>query len=287
MSFLPIGTVQTAYVLRKIDTGYVLKKETDEVLLHHNEAEHELEVDDVVNVFLYLDKNNETVASMKIPHVTLDTYDWAEVVDVVFGLGVFVDIGTTKDMLISLDDLPIYEAVWPKQGDQLYVTLGFDQQGRLLAIPATEGIFMQMRQSALDNNVAINDTIQGRVYYTSREGAALFSEASYRGFIHHTEREKEPRLGELIEGRVIHVKEDGTLNLSLLPLKEERLDKDAEAILAYLKSHDGVMPFGDKSDAEDIRVTFQISKSAFKRALGRLMKQRRVEQKDGQTYLVK
>src|SRR5690625_3118344 len=111
-----------------------------------------------------------------------------------------------------------------KIGDQLYVTLSKDQEERLLALPATEGIFMGMREIApLD---LLNASISGRVYYTSREGSAIFSEDGYRGFVHHTERESEPRLGETVSGRVIEVKDDGTVNVSLLPLKEERIDAD-------------------------------------------------------------
>src|SRR5690625_3718221 len=87
MLYLPIGTVQTATVIRKIETGYVLKKETDEVLLHHNETESDLEIDQAVNVFLYNDKNNQIVATTIIPHVQKDTYGWVEVVNVVPKLG--------------------------------------------------------------------------------------------------------------------------------------------------------------------------------------------------------
>ena len=265
MFHLPIGTIQTATVLRKIETGYVLQKETDEVLLHHNEAEHELEVDDNVEVFLYNDKINQIVATTVLPTILMDTYDWAEVIEVIPNLGVFVHIGIAKDILVSIDDLPLFEDVWPQIGDKLYVTLGKDQEERLLALPATEGVFDRIRELAPDE--LFNKAISGYVYRTSREGAAFFSEDGYRGFIHHTERNEEPRLGELIKGRVIAVKDDGTVNASLKPLKQDRMADDADTILAYLESHDGVIPFGNKSDPEDIQATFNMSKSAFKLSL--------------------
>lgn len=278
------GTVQSLPVLRKIDTGYVLNDEDYEVLLHNNETEGELNVGDVVEVFLYNDRNNQIVATTKIPSVQMDTYGWAVVVEIVPKLGVFVHVGINKDMLVSIDDLPIYTEVWPQVGDQLYVTLGLDQEDRLLAIPATESIFMDMREIPTDD--LFNTSVTGRVYHTSREGAAIFTEDGYRGFIHHTEREKEPRLGGLVTGRVIEVKDDGTLNISLMPLKQERIDDDAVAILSELKKNDGVIPFSDKSNPDDIRKTFGFSKSAFKRAVGRLMRERQVEQRDGKTYLI-
>lgn len=281
---LSIGTIQSATVLRKIETGYVLKIETVEVLLHNNETQNELEVGEELDVFLYQDKNSQTVATTILPKVLMDSYGWAEVVETLPKIGVFVDIGIAKDMLASVDDLPLYQKAWPKISDRLYVRLGKDQEDRLLAIPATEGI-IEIERSEAPKEI-LNEPFTARVYYTSREGAAIVSEEGYRGFIHHSERDEEPRLGELLTGRVIDVKEDGTINVSLLPLKEERMNDDAVAILELLELKDGVMPFSDKSDPEDIRTTFNCSKSAFKRALGRLMKERKIEQHDGKTYLV-
>ncbi|MBM7601892.1 putative RNA-binding protein (virulence factor B family) [Virgibacillus halotolerans] len=281
---LPLGTIQTMTVLRKIDTGYVLQKEMDEALLHLNEAENELEENETVDVFLYNDKKGNVTATTALPSVQMDAYDWAEVVEVIPKLGVFVHIGIAKEMLVSVDDLPLYEDVWPKAGDKLLVTLGKDQNGRLLAIPATEGVIA--REIELAPEDLLNKPISGWVYFTSREGTAIITTDDYRGFIHHTERKEEPRLGELVQGRVIEVKEDGTLNVSLRPLKQDSLDEDADAITNHLQANDGMIPFNDKSDPEDIRGTFNMSKAAFKRALGRLMKQGKVEQREGNTYLL-
>lgn len=283
MSLLQLGTVQTMIVLRKIDTGYVLQKDMDEALLHHNETEVELEENQTVDVFLYNDKKGNIVATAKLPTVKMDEYDWAEVVEVIPNLGAFVNIGISKEMLVSVDDLPLFQKVWPAVGDSLYVTLGKDQKGRLLALPASEGIIA--RDYELPPEDSMNKPISGRVYFTSKEGTTIFTEEKYRGFIHHTERKEEPRLGELVHGRIIEVKEDGTVNVSLLPLKQDSMDVDADAILEQLRANDGVIPFSDKSDPEDIRGTFNISKAAFKRALGRLLKQKKIEQRDGNTYL--
>src|SRR5690625_1859591 len=162
MFHLPIGTIQTATVLRKIETGYVLQKETDEVLLHHNETDRELEVDEDVEVFLYNDKNNQIVATTTLPTILMDTYDWAEVVEVIPNLGAFVHIGIAKDILVSIDDLPLFEDVWPQIGDKLYVTLGKDQEERLLALPATESVFFGIRELAPDD--LFNKQISGYVY---------------------------------------------------------------------------------------------------------------------------
>src|SRR5690625_2250450 len=104
---LSVGTVQMLTVLRKIDTGYVLSDGTNDILLHNNEATNELQINESVKVFLYNDRNNQIVATMKIPSIQLETYDWAEVVENIPKLGVFVNIGINKDMLVSVDDLPV------------------------------------------------------------------------------------------------------------------------------------------------------------------------------------
>lgn len=280
---LKLGTVETMKVLRKIDTGYILEKNGEQALLHHNESERELEETEEVNVFLYHDKKGNTVATTTLPTIRLDEYDWAEVVEIIPRLGAFVNVGIAKDFLVSSDDLPLYQNVWPKPGDKLFVTLGLDKKGRLIAIPASESIMY--REIELAPEEALHKTVSGRVYHTSREGTAIITEENYRGFIHYTERKEEPRLGELVTGRVIEVKGDGTINVSLRPLKQHGMLEDAEAILEHLKASGGVIPFSDKSDPEDIRGTFQISKAAFKRALGKLMKEGKIEQRDGKTYL--
>ncbi|RKQ35640.1 CvfB family protein [Oceanobacillus halophilus] len=284
MNTLKIGTIQTMMVLRKIETGYVLEKDGEQALLHLNETDKEHEEGQEISVFLYTDKKGNTTATTTLPQIQVDAYDWAEVVEVIPKLGAFVNIGIAKDFLVSNDDLPLYQKVWPKPGDKLYVTLGFDQKGRLLAIPATEGVLYREFETVQEDNL-LNKPVNGRVYHTSREGSAIITEENFRGFIHHTERKEEPRLGELVNGRIIEVKGDGTVNVSLRPLKQHGMIDDAEVILEQLKENEGVIPFSDKSDPEDIRGTFNISKAAFKRALGKLLKEEKIEQRDGKTYL--
>src|SRR5690625_2861320 len=278
-----LGTIQTMNVDSKINSGYILKNSGIEALLQDEETNVELEPGGKVNVFLYSDKRGRWIATLKLPRLHKNTYDWAEVKEVIPNLGAFVDIGINKEMLVSKDDLPLFESVWPAEGDMLYVTLGEDRKGRLLAIPANEDALMNVFEAASEK--LYQQPVTGRGYHTSKEGTAIITEGNHRGFIHHSERKQEPRFGELVNGRVIEIKDDGSINVSLRPLKQYSIGDDAEAILKHLKENDGIIPFHDKSDPEDIRATFQISKAAFKRALGRLMKEGRIEQDSGNTYL--
>ncbi|MDY0408974.1 S1 RNA-binding domain-containing protein [Virgibacillus soli] len=278
------GLIYPMKVNRKIDTGYVLEKDSQEVLLHHNEVTVELNVDEEVTVFVYQDKKGNLCGTTVLPKATKNTYGWATVQKVIPNLGVFVSFETTTEVLVSKDTLPLYEHVWPQEEDHLYITLTTDKRNRLLGVPATEGVIEQIREWA--PNDYLNQHVKGWVYHTSREGSAIITDEDYRGFVHHTERKDEPRLGEQIDGRVIDVKEDGTINISLRPLKQHSMLEDADIILEHLQNHGGKIPFTDRSDPEEIRATFQISKSAFKRALGKLMKEGKVKQQDGMTHLV-
>lgn len=199
------------------------------------------------------------------------------------GIGCFFDIGLKKDMLLGEDDLPVHEEVWPEVGDMLYITLKVNKNNYLYVKPATDPIIEEMAAKATRED--FNKNIHGYIYRTAKVGSWIYTAEGFKGFIHESERGKEPRLGEKVNGRIIDVKLDGTVNVSLLPRKEEALDKDSQLILDYLITRKGAMPYGDKSMPEDIKERFNLSKGSFKRALGRLMKENKVYQEEGWTYL--
>src|SRR5690625_1859817 len=279
---LALGTIHTMRIGEKVNNGYSLTKGTFQITLPIEHSDEKLVEGENVDVFLFKDRQEKVVASTLIPKIVIGIYDWAKVVDVIPGLGVFVDIGTTVEVLVPKDDLPTFQKAWPLPGDKLYVTLSLDKQERLLCRVAKEATFDDVIRVA--TNVSLNDKVKGTIIRTDREGAVVLTEEGYRGFIHHSEREREPRLGQAVTGRVIEVKENGTINVSLLPMKHERMGDDAENIFAFIEKSDGVIPYSNKSDPDEIREIFQMSKSAFKRALGKLMKEGKVEQRDGKTW---
>ncbi|MFD2925717.1 CvfB family protein [Halobacillus naozhouensis] len=279
-----IGTIQSMNVTKRVAEGFIISNDEEEILLPHDQVNKEIEkVGESVNVFVYVNRNKSPTATMFLPEVRLDSYGWAEVEEVVQNLGAFVDIGVDKEFLVSKDHLPALKDVWPENGDWLFVSLEKDKKGRIFAEPISEGEVLE--DLTIAPKTLLNETIVGRVYRSTKAGSFILTEEGYRGFIHPFERKVEPRLGETIEGRVIDVKDDGTLNLSLRPLKQYSMDPDADQIYNYLVDHDGVMPFTDKSQPDEIRESFNISKSAFKRALGKLMKEGKVVQSDGQTVI--
>jgi uncharacterized protein len=278
-----IGQTVTLTVARTTDFGYFLSDGNEDVLLHINEADREYELDEKVEVFLYVDSEGRTSASTTIPEIAIGKYAWLKVVDSNPNVGVFLDIGLKKDLLLGIDDLPVHKSVWPKEGDLVYVTLRVNNNYLLYAKLATDPIIESISTKA--TRADFNKNIQGHIYRTAKVGSWIYTIEGYKGFIHESQRQKEPRLGQKVEGRIIDVKEDGTVNVSLLARQQESLDSDSERILEYLNSRNGAMPFNDKSMPEEIQERFQLSKGAFKRALGKLMKEGRVYQEGSWTYL--
>lgn len=278
-----LGSTARLTVTRLADFGYFLSDGDEDVLLHKNETEIELEEGQEVEAFLYTDSQGRIAATTMIPEITAGTYGWAQVSDVKPGIGVFINIGIQKDMLLGEEDLPVHEEVWPVIGDTLYITLRVHKNNRIYVKVATDPIITEISVKASKSD--FNKNIHGHIYRTAKVGSWIYTAEGYRGFIHESQRKREPRLGEKVEGRIIDVKEDGTVNVSLIPRKQEALDSDSERIMAYLSLRNGAMPYGDKSAPEDIQDRFQLSKASFKRALGRLMKEGKVYQEEGWTYI--
>ena len=280
-----IGRTAQLKVERLVEYGYFLSDGNEDVLLHKNDTDLELEEGQEVEVFLYIDSRGRIAATTTIPEVTTESYGWARVSDVNPGIGVFINIGINKDMLLGEDDLPVHESVWPTIGDMLYITLRVNRNDRIFVKLATDPVIEGISIKA--GRQDFNKNIHGFIYRTAKVGSWVYTAEGYKGFIHESQRKVEPRLGEKIEGRIIDVKEDGTINVSMLQRKQDSLDNDSDVIMDYLISRNGAMPYWDKSSPDDISERFQLSKAAFKRALGRLMKEGKVYQEEGWTYLKK
>ena len=282
MNSLIAGKVVTLRVDRRSEFGHFLTNGHEDILLHNNEKTTDIKIGEEVEVFLYHDKFGRMTATMSIPEIRLGVYGWGEVEGSRRNLGAFVNIGISKDVLVSLDELPLHSKVWPKKGDRLYITLVHDKSGRLFGKLATEEIIKDMSKPAPEKSY--NMRVKGYVYRTKKVGSFIISDEGYRCFVHENERGKEPRLGEYVEARVIDRKEDGSLNVSFLPFKQEKMDEDSEIIWNYMQIRGGAMPYSDKSSPDEIMEQFEMSKAAFKRALGRLMKEGKIYQEDGWTY---
>lgn len=246
----------------------------------------DLTLGQTIEGFAYTDKDGNQLFSLEIPEVRVGNFGWGEVIEVKRSLGVFVNVNwENKDLVISLDDLPNEGHLWPKKGDRLYVTVSVDEQERMWGKLAEEEDFYAVSKPGLKESHNLN--VSGHTFRMKKSGTYFYTEDNYVGFIHPSEREREPRLGELVNGRIIGLREDGVYYVSMMPRAHEVLDDDAAMLLEVLRrSPDQKFEYNDKSDPQSIKNHFGISKGQFKRALGRLLKQNLIEQDATGTKLI-
>lgn len=280
-----LATQITGLVREENENSYFIQKDGFIFSLAKEEGEHK--IGDMVTGFAYTDMKQKLCLTTKDIQSRKDSYGWGKVTDVRRDLGVFVDTGIpNKEIAVSLDLLPDLKELWPKKGDKLYITVTVDSKDRLWGVPAQPEVFQIMADPAYDNMQ--NQTWSAIVYRLKLSGTFVYlPENNMLGFIHPSERYSEPRLGQVLDARVIGFRDvDRTLNLSIRPRSFEMLENDAQMIVTYLESNGGFMTLNDKSTPEDIKATFGISKGQFKKALGGLMKAERIKQDATGTELI-
>ena len=276
------STVAVMKVVRLSDMGAFLDAETgntsDDILLHVQQQTQKVEIGDEVRVFLYRDPKGRLTASMRVPRMKEGQVARLKVINVSDD-GAFLDVGAERGIFMPFAGM----RGKPKVGEVVWAKLYTDKSGRLAVTMEVEDELRRASKKAV--GVKVGDFVTGAVYNFTDSGAFMFSQERYIVFIDNKEMAVHPRVGEVITARVTYVRDDGRLNASLREIKEKALTSDAEKILFLLQEREGKMPYGDDSSPEVIRNKFRISKAAFKRALGHLMKQNLIEQHDGWTYL--
>jgi predicted RNA-binding protein (virulence factor B family) len=261
-----------------------------EVLLHYTETDgHKVKPGDTVNVFLFYDTEDRLAATLKKPLIRLGEVALLEVVEVHPRFGSFLDMGLGRNLLLPFKEQPEFKDLRPVPGDKVFVTLAHDRQGRLIAKLAGEPELAPLTFHAPSS--WMNQWVDARVYKALQMGTFVIVEGGVLGFgvigmIHASERPQPLRVGETVKARVVFVREDGRVNLSMRQAKQEGREEDAEKILAFLRERpSGSMPYSDSTPADIIMSRFKMSKGAFKRAMGKLLKEGLVRQQENWTYL--
>lgn len=239
------------------------------------------QVGDQIEGLIYETKARKKVIQIDLPTIRPEVYGWGSVVSTRKDLGVFVDIGLQdKEVVVSVDDLPLNTALWPKKGDRLFLTYQLDAKnrfwGKLIEPEAMQAYFKRAARAMKNLNVTAT------VYKVKLAGSLCITDGGHSAFLHESETLDTPRLGQVLQARIIGVREDGGLNLSVKPRAYEALDDDAGMIQAILRKVPGhYLPLHDKSDPASIQAQLGISKAQFKRAVGTLMKQGIIRQVKG------
>lgn len=269
-----IGEKQNLVIVKQVDFGVYLAPDKnmpeEKVLLPAKQVPEGSKVGDSLEVFIYRDSSDRLIATTNTPKLAMG--EVAELTVAQVGkFGAFLDWGLEKDLLLPFKQQK--RRVNP--GDTVLVSLYQDKSGRLCA---TMNVYENLRT---DSPYKADDQVTGRVYEISDNfGAFVAVDNQYSGLIPQKELYGKVVLGEDITARVIQVRPDGKLTLSIRDKAYLQISKDAEEIMKIIDSYDGVLPFNDKVSPEIIKRETGMSKNEFKRAVGNLLKAGRIEIKE-------
>lgn len=267
---IKLGEKQVLNVVRCKDFGIYLNDKLadgEAVLLPRKQVPADTKVGDEIEVFIYKDSEDRVIATTNTPRIMLGEIAELEVVNVT-SIGAFMDWGLEKDILLPFKE-QLCKVV---EGKSYLVRMYIDKSERLcVSMKLTEEL-------ELDSPYNKDDDVKGIVYdYNEDIGAFVAVDNRYSALIPHKELYKKIFIGDKVEARVTNVKEDGKLDLSLRKPAYIQMDEDSEMILRTIEAYDGVLPFTDKASPEVIKSEFGLSKAAFKRAVGRLLKEGKIE----------
>lgn len=283
---IKLGEMQTLKIIKKVEFGVYLAEEdvqksgntgeekkpgrqsqqAEKVLLPAKQVPREARLGDEIEVFIYRDSKDRLIATTSRPLITLGGVARLRVVQT-GQIGAFLDWGLEKDLLLPFKE----QKKKVKEGESCLVALYIDKSGRLCA---TMNVYRYLRQ---DSPYKRDDRVTGTVYEISDNfGAFVAVDDIYSGLIARKELYGDVQVGGTVTARVTEVKEDGKLNLSIREKAYLQIEKDAEKVLQAIDSYDGALPFTDKASPETIKREMQMSKNEFKRAVGHLLKEKKI-----------
>ncbi|WP_108446155.1 CvfB family protein [Halomonas denitrificans] len=181
--------------------------------------------------------------------------------------GAFLDWGHPRDLLLPFGE----QRFRPSVGRRVLVMIYEDQQGRPVASQRLDRFLADEAEG-----LAAGDEVALVIADQTDLGYKVVVDQRFWGLLYRDDVNRPLRRGQRLTGYVKRVRDDGRLDLSLLPPGPARLDVVGERVLKALRESGGYLPLGDKSDAGEIKARLGVSKNAFKQAIGRLYKQRRI-----------
>lgn len=271
---LELGVIQELEVIKEKDFGVYLgepgkKSDGTEkgVLLPRKQVPEGTGIGDRLSVFLYKDSEDRIIATTTRPGLVLGETAVLEVKEV-SKIGAFLDMGLEKDLLLPFKE----QTHQVRKGERCLVGLYVDKSKRLAA---TMKVYPLLRS---DSPYKTGDEVNGFIFEINPKlGAFVAVDGQYHGMIPQRELFAGFRVGQEIHARVTRVREDGKLDLSAREKAHNQIFEDAACIMKVIFEFDGVLPFNDKAAPEVIAREFKLSKNAFKRAVGHLLKEGKIE----------
>lgn len=262
-----LGRNVTLEIVKTTDFGVYLGTKEDKVLLPARQVPEGAGIGDAVDVFLYRDSQDRIIATTHEPKIRMGEVKALKVKDT-GAIGAFLDWGLEKDLFLPFKQ----QTARVKPGDECLVGLYTDKSGRLCA---TMKVYDRLEKNSPYKK---DDRVQGIIYEKSLNfGLFVAVDDRYCALIPRREASGRYKVGDRISARVTDVKPDGKLDLSVREKAFIQMDADAQAVMDKLLENGGELPFTDKADPELIRAQFGFGKNAFKRAVGRLLREGKIE----------
>lgn len=272
-----LGEYQQLVIIKKVEFGVYLtteelarEKEIPQefrILLPKKYVPQDSQIGDKLEAFIYRDSKDRLIATTLQPKLVMGQVARLRVAQV-GKIGAFLDWGLEKDLFLPFKQ----QKKRVQEGEDVLVSLYIDKSSRLCA---TMNVYPNLQQ---DSPYRKDDRVTGTVYEISPNfGAFVAVDDKYSGLIAVKELYGEVQIGETVSARVLCVKEDGKLDLSVREKAYLQITEDAEKIADLIDRFGGGLPFNDKATPEVIKRETGMSKNEFKRAVGNLLKNRRIK----------
>ena len=273
---MKIGSWNKLKVTNKTDFGIYLSDGEGDVLLPIKQVPEGTKKGDELEVFIYRDSSDRLISTVNKPLIEVGQIRKLTVKSLT-GHGAYLDWGLEKDLLLPYKE----QTCEVKQGKSYLVRMYEDKTHRLAASMRLYGFLKPNEKYEKGSHV------NGIVYeYRKGLGAFVAIDDEYYGLIHESEIFSRIEVGDEVRARVINRRPDGKTDLALREEVYVQMNGDSQMIYDVIKSYGGVLPFDDRADRDLIKTEFGLSKNAFKRAVGKLYKERKIDLKDGKIYIV-
>ena len=258
-----VGEINTLAIYRDSEPGmYLISEDKEEVLLPNAYVTNDMELGSFIDVFIYTDSEDRLVATTLEPYLYVNEFAYLEVVDTA-PFGAFVDIGLPKDILVPKNK---QRSIFHKGHKKVLKMILDEKTDRLIA---TEKYTLEKDIKDLKEK----DEVEILVYSKTPLGYKVIVDDLYDGMIYHTEIFEKVYFGDRKRAYVKKIRDDDKLDISLQEIGNKVKD---DKVLEVLKQKGGSLAFTYKSDAEDIKNTFGVSKKSFKASLTKLLNEEKI-----------
>lgn len=276
---LELGRYNTLKVLRETSVGLFLgDQENAEVLLPRKYVKRHHTIDSDIEVFIYKDSEDRIIATTEKPFAQVNEFAFLEAVSI-NKMGAFLNWGLEKDLFVPFKE----QRHKMFEGFSYVVYLYIDDLTNRITASSKLNKFFKPAPEDLQ----VGALVDLLVYDESDLGYSCIINNAYKGLLYADEVYQKIKEGDKLKGYVKHIRPDKLIDLSLQPVGFKKVLSSTDVILNYLTEHDGYLDLNDKSSPDEISRRFQMSKATFKKSIGILYRQRKVELKNDGVYLVK